>query len=133
MNINTIISNLGIVAIAFFAPIQSAMIAVGFLIGIDTIFGLLAAYKTKTKLKSRRFARVLVKMLTYQLLIISAHIAGVFLAPLIPFVNIVLTYIAISEFGSIGEKFTLITGKNFVKYLKDLMVKYINKEKKETE
>jgi len=129
MSLSTIISNLTIAAIAFLAPIQAAMIAVGLLIAIDTIFGIIAAVKSREQIQSRKFARVLIKLLAYQLLIVSAHLAQSFLSPLIPFVNITLVYVAISEFMSIGENFSKITGSNFIKYLKDILNKYLNKAK----
>ena len=131
MSFSTIISNLGLAALAFFAPIQIAMIAAGALIGIDTLFGVIAAKKEGKKIESRKLSRVLIKMLAYQLLIISAHITQVYLVPAIPLVNITLTYIGISEFMSIGENFTIITGKNFIKFIKDYLTTKLNKVKEE--
>ena len=45
--------------VAFFAPISSLLVLVGFAIVSDTIIGLYASYKTKTPILSRKLARCL--------------------------------------------------------------------------
>jgi phage-related holin len=114
---------------AFFLPIYPAMIAVGILITIDTLTGILASNKKGEKIQSRRLGRVLVKMLLYNLLIISAHLCEVYLVD-IPFVKITLAFLAITEFLSIGENFTVITGKDFIQYIKSWLMEKLNAVKK---
>jgi phage-related holin len=107
---------------AFFAPIKASMIAVGVIITLDFIFGLMAAKKRKEKIESKKMSRTLVKMLVYQLLVISAHLCEHYLVDFIPFTQITLGFIAIIEFYSIGEAFTTITGENFISYAKSIIM-----------
>ena len=52
--------------IAFFAPIQGIMLTVGFLILMDTIFGIWKAKKLKEKITSRGLSRIISKMFLYE-------------------------------------------------------------------
>ena len=52
--------------IAFFAPIQGIMLTVGFLILMDTIFGVWKARKKKEKITSRGFSKIISKMFLYE-------------------------------------------------------------------
>lgn len=104
---------------AYFLPIVTIMIAVISLITIDTIMGVMASHKEGLMLTSRRFADVLVKMFTYNLLVITAHIINVTLVDFIPFVQITLLFIATTEFYSIAENFGRITGTDFNVYLRE--------------
>ena len=117
--------------VTFFAGIQTSLIATGVLIVIDTLLGLLAARKTKTPIQSRKLARVLTKMLAYQLLIISAEIVHLYLFPQLPIVNVTLGFIAVTEFLSIAENFTILTGKNFIKYIRDYLTNKLENIKKD--
>ena len=105
----------------FLAPIASVMIAVGVLIMIDFIMGIIAARKTGDKINSKKMSNTLIKMLVYQLLIITSHLIELYLVPWLPILKITLSFIGIIEFLSIGENFTKITKKNFVKYIKDFI------------
>lgn len=118
---SSIIKKLTIVLIAFFTPILPAMIACGLLITIDTITGMIGAKKNGEKINSKAFGRVLTKMLVYQLLIISAHLTELYLFPIVPFVEITLAFVGITELISIGENFYKATGKNFVKYIRSFI------------
>lgn len=111
--------------IVYLAPVHSSMIVVGILIVIDTILGVSACKINKQKIESRKFARVLIKMLAYQLLIITAHLCETSLID-IPFTKITLTFIAISEFLSISESFSKITGQNFIGYIKSFLQKKLD-------
>ena len=106
--------------LVFLAPIKDAMYAVGALIVIDLIFGIIAARYSKEKITSAKLSKTIIKMLVYQLLIISAKL-GESIAGYIPFLQITLSFIAITEIFSIGESFAKITGKSFVKYAKDII------------
>ena len=118
-----------IAALALIAPIQDAIFAIGFLIMIDLIMGVTAAYKTGEKLKSSRLKNTGVKMLIYNLLLISSFIAQTYLAPWIPFTKIVLGFLATVEITSMGESFQKITGLSFVRYIKDYLNEKLNSTK----
>ena len=118
---NDMINKVVVLAIAFFAPIQAAMIAVGILITIDTIMGVLGARKIGEEITSKKFGRVLTKSLVYQLLIVSSHLIEVYLFSELPLVKITLGFLAITEFLSISENFQKCTGRNFIKYIKEFL------------
>ena len=106
---------------AYLSPLTSTIIAVGVLIVIDMVFGLIGAYKQKIKISSRRLSDTLIKMLVYQLLIISGFIIETTLVDWIPFTKIVVTFISITEIISIDENFTNISGLPFINYLKNII------------
>ena len=108
----------------YLAPLYGSLIAVGVLIVIDLIFGICKTIKQKEHFSSRRFGDTLIKFLVYQLLIVSAHIVEVTLCPFIPFTQVTLSFIGITELISIGENFTIITGQPFLKYLKSTIANY---------
>lgn len=110
---------LTLVLITFFTPILTAMIAVGLLISIDTILGVLAARKNGESVTSKKFGRIITKALVYELLVIASHLTQVYLFPIVPFVNITLGFLAITEFLSIGENVSKITGTNFIGYFRE--------------
>lgn len=58
--------------ITFLAPISNALIAILFLIGADLIMGLIAARKVKEKITSNKLSKTLIKILVYEILVISS-------------------------------------------------------------
>ena len=113
------------------APVKIAMIATGVLIFLDLLMGLFAAHKQGIKIESRKLKFTLVKMIVYQLLIISAFISEKYLIDVIPFVKITLGFIATVEFTSVAENFQKITGLPFFKFVKEFIQEKLNKVKKE--
>jgi phage-related holin len=118
---NNLSTKVVVLSAAFFAPIMTAMIAVGVLVTIDTITGVIGAKRIGEKIESKKFGRVVTKSLVYQLLIISSHIIECYLFDMIPIVKITLGFLAMTEFLSIGENFYKCTGKNFVSYIKEYL------------
>ncbi|MFM7088509.1 MAG: phage holin family protein [Candidatus Paceibacterota bacterium] len=123
------IASLFMACIAVLAPLQSAMITVGVLIFIDLVLGLIAAKKQQIKIESRKLKFTAVKMLVYQLLIISAFIAEKYLIDWLPLNKITMAFIAVVEFTSIGENFQKITGLPFYQFIKDWLNQKLNKVK----
>ena len=118
---NPIIQNLLVFLAIFFTPIMPFMIAIGVLIIIDTICGVLGAKKQGDDITSKKLGRVITKALVYQLLIISSHIVEVYLFPVLPLIKITLGFLAMTEFLSISENFQKVTGKNFIKYIREYL------------
>ena len=118
---SNMVNKIIILLVAFLAPIQAAMIAVGVLITIDTILGILGARKIGEEITSKKFGRVLTKSLVYQLLIISSHLIETYLFDQLPLVKITLGFLSITEFLSISENFQKCTGANFIKYIKEFL------------
>ena len=116
-----LLTKIALAILAILAPIQASILAVGFLIMADLITGLAAAYKKGESIKSERLKNTAVKMLVYNLLLMSSFIAETYLTPWIPFTNITLSFLAIVELKSLGENFHNITGINFIIYLKSYL------------
>ena len=112
---------------AVLAPIQPAMIAIGVLIAIDLVMGIIAAYKSGEKIQSKKLKFTAVKLLIYNLLLISGFVAETFLAPWIPFTKIALGFLATVEITSIGESFQAISGLSFLRYVKHFINEKLNK------
>lgn len=107
--------------ITFFLPIYPAMVAVGILIIIDTITGMIAAKYSGETITSKKMGGAITKSLVYQLLIISAHLCETYLFTIIPFVKISIGFLAMVEFTSISENFQKATGKNLIKYIRTFL------------
>jgi hypothetical protein len=56
---------------AFFAPLKPLILLIGLFIFGDSIFGMIRAKKVGEELTSRRFSKIVSKMLLYQLAILS--------------------------------------------------------------
>lgn len=110
-----------LIIVTFFSPIIVSMIAVGLLISFDTIFGVMAAKKKGEQVTSKKFGRVITKTFVYQLLIISSHLIETYLFTQVPFVQITLGFLAMTEFLSLAESFGTLTGKNLIAYVKDFI------------
>jgi hypothetical protein len=115
--------------VIFFAEIQAALFAIGFLILSDTFTGIWAAWKNegKSSVTSRKMGRVITKLILYPLAIIIAKVAEQYLAPVIPWVEVTLGILAIVEVKSNFENISKILGFN----LWDRVKKAIWKEKEE--
>ncbi len=103
------------------------MLAVGVLISIDLIFGLIAAKKNKEKITSKKLSQTIIKMFVYQLLIISSYITQTYLMPFFPLLKITIAFIGMTEFLSLSESFQKITGLEFIKFIKDKMMSSFKK------
>ena len=124
-----LITKTGLAILAILAPIQTAILGVGFLIVADLITGIVAAYKRGESIRSERLKNTAVKMLVYNLLLTSSFIAETYLTPWIPFTNVALSFLAIIEVKSLGENFQSITGISFVTYLKSYLNNKLNAPK----
>ena len=124
-----LITKTGLAILAILAPIQTAILGVGFLIVADLITGIVAAYKRGEPIRSERLKNTAVKMLVYNLLLTSSFIAETYLTPWIPFTNVALSFLAIIEVKSLGENFQSITGISFVTYLKSYLNNKLNTPK----
>ena len=124
-----LITKIGLAILAILAPIQTAILGVGFLIVADLITGIVAAYKRGEPIRSERLKNTAVKMLVYNLLLTSSFIAETYLTPWIPFTNVALSFLAIIEVKSLGENFQSITGISFVTYLKSYLNNKLNAPK----
>lgn len=121
LKLHMLLKSIFVACIAFFAPIFQAMIAVGILILIDTLTGIIAAKKTGETITSKKMGGCITKSIVYQLLIISAHLCETFLFAQIPFVKISLAFLAMTEFTSVNENIHKSTGKSALTLFKSIL------------
>lgn len=95
---------------AVLAPIQSTMLAVSALVIIDTVTGVWAAKKRNEKITSFRFSDVIGKTIAYHLVIFSSYLMETYFLPEIPVVRVAAGLIGTTEFKSLLENITDITG-----------------------
>lgn len=118
----------------FFMDIFKSMLAVGFLIAADTATGIWAAWAAGRKIegswwasrkyvKSNKMERVLKKLVLYPLVLIVAKVAQVYLAPVIPWIDITAGALAMIEVRSIFENAGKLLGYNIWENIKKHIVK----------
>ena len=127
--IKTVLIKLSIAVLSLLAPLQESIIAIGFLISVDLIMGLIASYKNDIKLTSSRLKNTAVKMLVYNLLLISSFVCETYLIPFVPMTKIALAFLGTIEITSLGESFQKITGISFIKYVKTYINERLNNTK----
>jgi hypothetical protein len=118
---------------AVFAPLVPLLLFIGAIIGIDTLFGIIAAKKTGKEIKSSKLARVLSKSLVYMSLVfIFFGMDFILLNQAVmhywPVEYVVTKLVALCIIGveifSIDEKLRMINkGKGLRYYFKMLMSK----------
>lgn len=120
------------VVLSFFAPITPLVLLVGGAIIADTVMGVWGAMKKGEVFSSRRFSDIISKMLIYQCVLLfgftlDVFLVGEFFSSVFTIDNIMTKVVALTliyaEVVSIDENIQTITGKNFVKYLRELISK----------
>jgi hypothetical protein len=113
----------------FLSPIKPLIFLVGFIVVLDTIFGILRSRKLKIKFTSRRFYAFFKKSLVYQLLIIATFILDKNLIN--EFMNMVMAVdylttkiitaaICFNEIKSIDENIKIAFKIDILKWILDL-------------
>ena len=108
------------VIIAILAPIQSVILSVFTLILFDFISGMYASYKNNIKITSFKMRNTLIKILFYNMAVITALIIEKLLWDGLPVIKVVGGIIAAVEGKSKYENITLITGTDFLTKMKSL-------------
>jgi len=124
----------------FFAELQSALLAVGFLIMADTFTGMLYAFQVGIKkygfwkafknVESRKAGRILTKLILYPLALIVAKVAEVYLLPEIPWVRVTSGILAMIEIRSIFENMGKVLGYDLWDRVKKAIWKHKEEEVK---
>lgn len=96
----------------FFADIQQALLAIGFLIMTDTFTGIWATWKNngRSSVTSRKMGRIVSKVILYPLAIIVAKVSQDFLSPAIPWIDVTAGILAMIEVKSIFENISEVLG-----------------------
>jgi hypothetical protein len=120
------LSKLAISVFAVFIPIKSVILAVGFIVLMDFVTGIMAAQKRGEEIKSAKMRHTVVKLLGYQLAILSGFIIEKYLiSDFIPIVKVISGVIGITELKSLLENVECITGVSFWDKFKELFNKKI--------
>jgi hypothetical protein len=110
---------LALSAVAILLPIKPLLMAVGFLITMDTITGIWAAKKRGEKISSAKLRSTVSKAFIYQLCVISGFIVGKYIIDdILPVAKLVAGAIATVELKSILENSNYILGVNVFDALK---------------
>jgi hypothetical protein len=121
------LNELMIAIVAVLAPEIGIMVAVGCLILFDMITGIAAAYKVKTPVTSRKMSRTISKTIFYTIAILAGVAIQYIMSDVLPVTKIVAGVISIVEATSIFENLYKITGVNYMKYLKGIFERQLNK------
>lgn len=119
-NFTNHISEIICIVLVILAPIMPVLYAMTFLVVVDLIFGITAAYKIGEKITSRQMSHTIGKFVLYNLAIISAFAMTFIIGDTIPIVSIVAGTIACVEFKSIAENFAKATGISLIDNLKEV-------------
>ena len=92
----------------FFAPVAPILLAAFAVVFIDTVLGILAAWKQKKRISSHAFSRSISKLLVYLTLVLFGHIVGTLLLPEYPLMSFITSYIGIAETLSVLEKLNIL-------------------------
>lgn len=102
-------------------PQSSIFITVGVLIVIDFFCGVYKSIKNGDHFSSRKMSHTISKIIFYNLAIITGALIQLHIMPLIPFVTLIASSIAIIEFTSITENITDILGFDIFKKVKEYL------------
>jgi phage-related holin len=121
-----IIKNLLLTLLVLFTPLQEAIYTVAVLIILDTITGVWAAKKRGEIFSSRKFFDSVAKIFIYDTLIIMAYLIEKYLLHYVPCLQLVLAFIAITEFTSLLENAGFIINRDVVTYFKEQLKNFKN-------
>lgn len=113
------------VLIASYTPHKELLIVVGLLIFVDFFTGIVKAYKNKEIVSSKKMSNTIAKIIFYNLAILTGSLIQQNIMPVVPFVSLISSSIALIEFTSITENITTILGYNIFKTVLD----FIKREK----
>lgn len=127
--------------IGWLTPLYPFFIMTGISIVADTYFGYKLA-RRKKQLDSRKFSRVLYKLLIYNIIVISGYSLDIYLlgdfVGMVSPVNLTVTKaivfgVLVSELMSIDESLIALDGKGLRHYFKNVLklIKILNKERKD--
>jgi len=115
--------------LVFISPIKPLLLVVGFMIVVDTIFGIIRSNKLGIKFTSRRFFSFFKKNFVYQLLVITTHILdhnliNEFTMSVISIelltTKLMAAAICYNEFKSVDENVKIAYGIDITQYIKNL-------------
>ena len=113
---DSMIKNLLVVAIALLTPIHAIMISVFVLVFCDLILGILAARKRGESISSSGMRRTIVKILSYQAVIICGFLVETYMmGGILPLSKMLASLIGVVEMKSLLENADEIHGSSIFK------------------
>ena len=115
--------------LVFISPIKPLLLVVGFMIVVDTIFGIIRSNKLGIKFTSTRFFSFFKKNFVYQLLVITTYILdhnliNEFVTSVISIelltTKLMAAAICYNEFKSVDENVKIAYGIDITQYIKNL-------------
>lgn len=101
---------LALTTIAVFAPAKSVLITVMALSLVDLVLGILVSRKQGTAINSQGFRRSIIKIMLYEVAVLSAFLVGKELTgPELPVMSMVTALIGITELKSILENLGMLS------------------------
>jgi Zn-dependent protease with chaperone function len=128
----TFFKNLGLALLAFLTPIHGIMLAVFFIILLDTVTALIRCIKTGEKISSRKLSTIISKIFLYQFTLITVFIVDKYITSSIvqhwTAVELLVTKLVglgmiMIEMQSIRENFESAYKINLYKYFKGLVTR----------
>lgn len=108
--------------LSLFAPLETLIYSIGFLVLMDVVTGIWSSVKRGQKITSDRLSRTITKSIVYLLAIIVAHVAGTYVIVDIQIVKVVSGILAAVELLSIYENLTNISGVDFITTIKEKLL-----------
>lgn len=114
------IYGIGLSILAVFAPIKTLMVAVGFLIVMDTIMGIWAAKRRKKKITSAKLRSTISKAVIYQFCIVSGFVLEKYIIDgAVPIAKIIAGAVGTVEIKSLLENANFILGGSVFNEIKN--------------
>jgi hypothetical protein len=126
------LKNIGLALLAFLTPIHGIMLAVFFIILLDTVTALIRCIKTGEKVTSRKLSTIISKILLYQFTLITVFIVDNYITSSIvqhwSSVELLVTKLVglgmiLIELQSVRENFESAYKINLYKYFKNMVTR----------
>lgn len=114
--------------LTFILPIQESLLFVGVISMLDFCSGIMRAQKIGT-LQSRKMIKKFYTVISYFIGIVIAHYVQVFFQSDAPIVKAVVAIICVTEIQSVRENIKVVTGKDILKPIFDVLHVKGNSEK----
>lgn len=125
------LEKVGLALLAVLAPVRSIAIAMTALIIIDTFTALWKSKVKKEKITSNKFSHSINKLVLYNVAILASFIVETYLFKGVPWVSLVVSYIALTELKSIAENIFTVTNVNIIKKATAYLEELKNKKKED--
>lgn len=107
----------------FLAPVKAALLAVVFLVVVDLITGIAASKKRGEKIESAKLGRTVVKLLGYELALITSFVTEKYLLEVLPLLQTMAGFVGAVEILSVSENLAVLTGVPLYEAFKKLLNK----------